>query len=53
MITHAGMNLRATFKACTAPIIYKVLLFHFISGAVIPRFTEFKYFFLIDELKFS
>jgi len=52
-IAHAAKTYQITKKAMSTPIIYKILLFHFLSGAIIPRFTEFKYYFLIDNLKFT
>jgi len=52
-MAHAVKTLKTTKKAVSAPIIYKLLLFHFLSGAIIPRFPEFKYYFLIDNLKFT
>mmetsp|Transcript_7718 Transcript_7718/g.7135 ORF Transcript_7718/g.7135 Transcript_7718/m.7135 type:complete len:233 (+) Transcript_7718:839-1537(+) len=41
------------WKALFTPIIFKVFLFLFFSAAVVPRFHEYKYYYLIDVLGFS
>jgi fucose permease len=39
--------------ALKVPVIYKMCLFQFITGAIVPRFNEYKYYFMLDDLKFS
>jgi len=47
-------SLKGSFKqmkdAVKSPIISNMLLFQFLTGAVVPRFQEFKYFFLLDVM---
>ena len=40
-------------KAFKAPIIYKVCLYQVITGAIVPRFQEFKYYYLTEEFGMS
>ena len=41
-------SLRQMKEAVKSPIITNMLWFQFLTGAVVPRFQEFKYFFLLD-----
>mmetsp|Transcript_7169 Transcript_7169/g.5438 ORF Transcript_7169/g.5438 Transcript_7169/m.5438 type:complete len:89 (+) Transcript_7169:823-1089(+) len=50
---HALGQLKLMTKALLTPMIFKVFLFMFVSAAIIPRFHQFKYYYLIDVLGFS
>lgn len=49
-MAHSLNQVKETFKA---PIIYKLCLFHFLSGAMVPRFQEYKYYFLLNIIEMS
>ncbi|CDW79847.1 folate-biopterin transporter family [Stylonychia lemnae] len=41
------------FKSLKTPIIYKVCIYQIISGSIIPRFQEYKYYYFLDKLKYE
>jgi len=53
MCGHAGLSFKMIYEALKTPMILKMIFFLFFSGLIIPRFQEYKYYYLLDELGFS
>ena len=52
-LQYAKKQFEMVFETVQIPIIYKMAIFLILSGALVPRFQEFKYYYMVDELGFS